>query len=177
MLHIVESTDVTDLYKDEDSFAAFVHFVLSSTIRKSTWRLGRNKKMISQLFTIHDEALALLLLENSSEGWRDVANGVAVDKRNLKTKYTCKGKSVHSDGGRGWTDNGMRRFSALTDIVRQSRSNGQRVEIEARLKRAYTLKTGYVQGGHEDDSEDEGDDEQGASVRREPVYVDTGIPI
>jgi hypothetical protein len=32
--------NLAGLYQDEEAFAAFVHYALSNTIRKSSWRLG-----------------------------------------------------------------------------------------------------------------------------------------
>jgi hypothetical protein len=70
MLSYVED-DIAALYEDEEAFSAFVHFALSTTIKKSAWRLGRNKKLVSLLFTKYDEALALLILENNCEGIKE----------------------------------------------------------------------------------------------------------
>jgi hypothetical protein len=37
--------NLADLFHDQEAFAAFVHYALSTTtIKKSSWRLGRNKK-------------------------------------------------------------------------------------------------------------------------------------
>lgn len=75
------------------------------TIKKSAWRLGRNKKLVSLLFTKYDEALALLILENNCDGIIKIVETVSGDRRTIKTKYTCKG-FTESKGGRGWTEEG-----------------------------------------------------------------------
>jgi hypothetical protein len=111
MLSYIEG-DMAELYEDEEAFAAFVHFTLSTTtIKKSAWRLGRNKTIVSLLFTKYDEALALLILENNCEGIKEIAEGGAGERRTtIKTKYTCKGFKESNKGGRGWTEEGMLRF-------------------------------------------------------------------
>jgi hypothetical protein len=57
-----------------------------NTIRKLSWRLGQNKTFVSQLFTKYDEALALLILENNCAGITDIVEGVAADRKNIKTR-------------------------------------------------------------------------------------------
>ncbi len=170
--------NVADLYQDEGAFAAFVHYALSTTIKKSSWRLGRNKKLVSHLFTKYDEALALLILENNCTGIQDIANGVPVDKKKIKTKYTCEGKLKQSDGGCGWTKEAMRRVTEFTGIVEASRENGRRVGLEMKIKVAYLVTRARAE---EDEDDEEDDEEEGGRhwgrVRHEPVYVCTGIPI
>jgi hypothetical protein len=91
VLSFIEEDDVKGLFLDEATFASFVYNCLSTTIKKGTWRLGRNKKLVSELFTPCDEALALLILENNANGIRDlIANGRPDNKKKIKTKYTCR---------------------------------------------------------------------------------------
>jgi hypothetical protein len=91
VLSFIEEEDVKGLFLDEPAFASFVYNCLSTTIKKGTWRLGRNKKLVSELFTPCDEALALLILENNANGIRDlIANGRPDNKKKIKTKYTCR---------------------------------------------------------------------------------------
>lgn len=175
MSYIAE--DLAGLYQDEEAFAAFVHYALSNTIRKSSWRLGRNKTFVSQLFTKYDEALALLILENNCAGITDIVEGVAADKKTIKTRYTCRGFKK-SDGGRGWTEEGMMRFSELAEIVESSRRHGLRADIERRIKESYLVKRKVDDSDGEDD--DDGEDAGrtgGTRVRRARVFVCTGIPI
>jgi hypothetical protein len=170
--------DIADLYaEDEEAFAAFAHYALSTTIKKSAWMLGRNKKLVSLLFTKYDEALALLLLENNCAGIKEVAEGDPGIRRTIKTKYTCKG-SKKSDGGCGWTEEGMEQFNEIQGIVEQSRNHGRRDGMERRIKEAYLVKRKsacHEEGNDEEDAED-GGPPRGA-VRRERVIVCTGIPI
>jgi hypothetical protein len=104
MLSYVEG-DIAELYEDEEAFAAFVHFALSTTtIKKSAWRLGWNKKLVSSLlFTKYDKALAVLILENNCDGIKEIVEGVSGERRTIKTKYTCKGFKESNKGGRSWT--------------------------------------------------------------------------
>jgi hypothetical protein len=180
--------NVKDLYSDEDAFASFIFYCLSTTIKKGTWRVGRNKKLVSQLFTPYDEALALLILENNCAGIKDlVANGTPADKKKkIATKYTCRGQfkkggdggsvKKKADGGHGWTKAGMRRFVELTRIVKDSRANSHRVALELRIKDSYVIKRSSESGGNNNGDEDE-EDEDEDDDDSEPVFVCTGIPI
>lgn len=174
------------LYSDEEAFASFVYNCLSTTIRKGAWRIGRNKKLVSQLFTPYDEALALLIVENNCIGIKEfLANGPPADRKKtkIKTKYTCKGtfkragdgtRVKKGDGGHGWTKAGMRRFVELTQIVEESRGCGRRMILEQRIKDSYVIRRAGV--AEEDDIEDDDADEDEDSDS-EPVNVCTGIPI
>jgi hypothetical protein len=176
MLSYVEG-DMAELYEDEGAFAAFVHFALSTTIKKSAWRLGRNKKLVSLLFTKYDEALALLILENNCEGIKEIAEGVgAGERRTIKTKYTCKGFKESNKGGRGWTEEGMLRFCDIEAIVDQSRNHGRREGMERRIKEAYVVKRNNSRGEESDEEDDDGGRVRGR-MPRERLIVCTGIPI
>jgi hypothetical protein len=170
------ANDLPRIYQDEEAFAAFVHYALSHTIKKSSWRLGRNKTFVSQLFTKYDEALALLILENNSAGITDIVEGVATDKKTIKTRYTCRGFKK-SDGGRGWTEEGMMRFSELTEIVESSRSHGLRADIERRIKESYLVKRKVDDSDGDDDDDGNEAGRTGGRARRARVFVCTGIPI
>jgi hypothetical protein len=184
VLSYIEQGDVRGLFLDEEAFASFVFYCLSTTIKKGTWRLGRNKKLVSQLFTLYDEGLEVLIcLENNADGIRDlIANGRPDKKKKIKTKYTCKGyfkkgddgtlkknKKNKADGGQGWTKAGLRCYNEVTSIVKESRAGGQRAALEQRIKDLYIVKRSNV-GSDSDEDEDDNDD-------NEPVYVCTGIPI
>ena len=176
--------DVNDLYLDNEAFASFIYYCLSTTVKKGTWRVGRNKRLVSHLFTPYDEALALLILENNCVGLRDiVTNGPPTDKKKkIKTKYTCKGqfkkggdggRLKKADGGRGWIKAGMRRFVDLTKIVEESRARQHRMAMELQIKQSYVIKRATTTGGDEGDDADDYDDDSDS----EPVIVCTGIPI
>ena len=183
VLSIIDN-DVKEIYSDEGAFASFIYYCLSTTIKRGTWRVGRNKKLVSLLFTPYDEALALLILENNCIGIKDlVANGPPADKKKkIKTKYTCKGNArkgdsgghgKKADGGHGWTKAGMRRFVELTKVVEDSRAHGKRMSLEQRIKDSYVMRRTNG-GGDEEDDDDDDDDYDSDS---EPVIVCTGIPI
>jgi hypothetical protein len=186
ILNVLNSLDdkVKDMYNDEDTFASFVFYCLSTTIKKGTWRVGQNKKLVSHLFTPYDEALALLILENNCDGIKEIVANIdsTYKKRKIKTKYTCKGSFKKggdfkkADGGQGWTKEGLRRFVELTRIVEESRAtNGRCKTIELKIKDSYIIKRSSDMGQNDNIDEDHGED--GNESDSEPVYVCTGIPI
>jgi hypothetical protein len=155
--------NLSDLFNDQEAFAAFVHYALSTTIKKSSWRLGRNKKLVSQLFTKYDEALALLILENNCAGIKEIVEKGAADKKTIKTKYTCRGFKK-SDGGRGWTERGMMRFSEIVELVECARNHVARADNERKIKESYLVKR---QNNDSDSADDDSDDEAGMLQGRE----------
>ena len=174
------------MYNDEDAFASFVFYCLSMTIKKGTWRVSQNKKLVSHLFTPYDETLALLILENNCDGLKDlVANGASADKKKkIETKYTCKrsfkkggdgGHVKKADGGQGWMKAGMRWFIELTRIIEELRVNGHHKMIELKIKDSYIIKRSSDMGENNNVDEDQEEDEDESNS--EPVYVCTGIPI
>ena len=188
VLSFVEEDDVKGLFLDEEAFASFVYYCLSTTIKKGTWRIGRNKKIVSQLFTPYVEGLALVLLENNAEGIRDIlANGRPDKKKKIKTKYTCKGffqksqgdtvkrrRKNKPDGGQGWNKAGMKCFFQVTELVKESRESARRKSLEQTIKQSYVIQRSSGDWSSDDDevdrdSEDDSDDES--------VYICTGIPI
>ena len=87
---------VLDLFNDDDYFVSLVHVALSAVIRNQLLGdLGEMESLTFQHLIIHDQALALLLLEDDSEGWIDtIVNALQL----IKDKCTCKnGKLNTSD--------------------------------------------------------------------------------
>ena len=153
-----------------------MHYLIHS---KSSWRLGRIKTFVSQLFTKYDEALALLILENNCAGIIDIVEEVAADKKTINTRYTCRGFKK-SDGGQGWTEEGMMRFSELAEIVESSRRHGLRADIERRIKESYLVKRKVddTSDGEDDNDGEDAGRTGGTRARRARVFVCTGgIPI
>jgi hypothetical protein len=92
--HISIEVGYKGLFLDDEAFASFVYYCLLTTIKKGTWRIGRNKKLVSQLFTPYDEGLALVLLENNAEGIRDkLAIGRPDKKKRSRQSILVRGSS------------------------------------------------------------------------------------
>jgi len=131
---------------NEEAYTVFFDLFVPCATKKTSWDRRLAKAMIDQetskrqsLCTISDEAFALLLLENSSARWLDIfANhkGPVMQRRGVKqrgfqsdvpTLYTRGGikydKTDKTQAVKGWSDEGIARFNALFDQVKQDRAN------------------------------------------------------
>jgi hypothetical protein len=92
----------------------------------------------SELLSVGQEALGLLLLENYREPWKQLMEYMKQDESTVpsnvelaKAKYTNLGQKKMP-----WKSEGMQRYNQLHEEVRQDRllSEGQRFEIEFKNK-------------------------------------------
>lgn len=93
---------------------------------------------ISKIFTVTDEAYALLMVENYFERWVDIAkskksNAEGEDsqesgierssKRKVGAKYT---KSANGNIHAGWEEEGIKRFNDIANIIQRQRNDNIR---------------------------------------------------
>jgi len=128
--------------ENPDSFFLFCDNFLSRIVGISVWKEGCQKKKVSEMATISDEAFALLLMENYWDYWanlnlQDYKSEVVYDTgSNKKIKRTANwGKYTKiAYGARrygGWTSSGLLRFNELFHQVKADRlKNGDVVEEE-----------------------------------------------
>jgi hypothetical protein len=97
------------------------------------------------LFTVSDEAFALLLLENSFDRWQDIyqlRKGEVTPKRGQKrrefesdvpTRYTKGGivydKTVKNNDPKGWSAEGIKRYNELYATVKEDRKTNKTLTI------------------------------------------------
>jgi hypothetical protein len=130
---------------DSEAFKFFCNHLLQNVIGKVEWRTNKAASKIIHMATPSDEAFALLLLENSEERWRDM-----YVKRNMKSsevlaKYTNAGdksKKRHSCKFQGWSNDGLKRFNQLLDIVIANRISNMLWEDEFLQERASIFSAG-----------------------------------
>lgn len=141
---------------------------------------------LSEIATPSDEALGLLLLENSEVKWsfevgtdtKDGSNEKDVD--GVKTKYTSVGKYSAQKKGYtkrygGWREDGIQRFNDILDMVKADRiKNGEWFDVvmnerwrvdSSKSKENEVPKSGELKAGNDlfdDDSDD--DEEQEATI-------------
>eukprot|EP00978_Attheya_sp_CCMP212_P025946 scaffold84441_cov30-Attheya_sp.AAC.1 len=130
-----ENTDI------EDIEALYIYFdvVVASQLKSVDWKGSNKYQLVSDLCTESDEAMGLLMLENSWDKWmEDFANEMkgeitTGDKRKQKgrdrhrTKYTIQGKMKGAKGS-GWTEEGKVRFNQFFDKVEGDRMNFKQSE-------------------------------------------------
>ena len=80
-----------DLLKTRDdvggAYTLFCDHFLQCVVRRRNWRAGIEDKEVQKVATVTDEALGLLLLENSWDKWVDMAVN-RIGKSNMDSKYT-----------------------------------------------------------------------------------------
>jgi hypothetical protein len=122
--------------EDINAFHAFVILCLRHTIGVMTWKLKHRKVEISELFSISDEALALVILENNAQLWKDKARGaIPLTDKAKGGRYMKKSKngSVRKD----WSDEGMERFNEVFCQVRELRLTSLSATNERTLKASW----------------------------------------
>ena len=131
-----------DRKADFDAWYWFVDRMLSAINPEKT-RFGRTNQerrkssLIGTVFTVSDEAFALLLLYNYEGYWRQTEqlkrDGVTKDE--MRASKTVRARYTTSHGGRsrlGWSDEGIKKYNELYDMVHSLRENdmsGQQCDV------------------------------------------------
>jgi hypothetical protein len=153
-------TEFLEGRKNEEAYTVFFdHFVPCAT-KKTVWDLRLEKTQtnhgqakINCLRSVSDEAIALLLLENSFERWLDLFTnhkGPVMQQRGVKqhefqsdipTLYTRGGikynKTSVTQLVKGWSAEGILHFNRLFDLVKRDRAENpdfERCWLAARQK-------------------------------------------
>ena len=130
-----------------ESYIFFCENFLKCVVGAQSFSKGwKRAGSISEIATLSDEALALLLLENSNYRWINLHQkkkmGEEVAENELvKPLYTAAGKHKQQKGFTkrygGWKNDGIERFNELLDMVRADRlKNGVWFDeiVSARIK-------------------------------------------
>ena len=183
-IHIFQETmDKIFTYEFEesnDSSMNTLHFFFAEHFFKSVvglkvWKKEMTKKKLSSIMSVSDEALVYLIYENNRYVWMKQIETNNYKKCNVKPKYTAeRGGNVLNNG---WTREGLIRYNALVQMVKNERKLIARKEYEEKYL-AYNKKTKvtkdtdvnknkealvtivpYVDSSTDEESEDDGSDE------------------
>jgi hypothetical protein len=165
-------------------------FVIDNFVKDANAK-GYNRHVVtgamqpSELLSVGQEALGLLLLENYREPWKQLVeymkqgeSTVPSNVKPAKAKYTNPGQKRMP-----WKSEGMQRYNQLHEEVRQDRlsSEGQRFEIEfknkmkqeagmARSRKRKTIQSVNVAAVHELDDVSSDDDSSQRSRQTGSTY-------
>lgn len=115
-----------------NEFKMIVSVAFPPMVSCKHWKRNRGELEVSNLLTVSDESLALIVLENNHEEWIDLAMGKELDKKKRKTKYTHAGQ--RKDGTRkGWSLEGRKRFNMIFTAIKTKRDRAMSREREERL--------------------------------------------
>ena len=148
--------------KNEEAYTVFFERFVPSATMKTSWdrrittATANGKNQQESLCTINDEAFALLLLENSYDRWLNIFStneGAVMQRRGVKqrafqsdtpTLYTRGGikydKTDVTQSVKGWSDNGIKRFNALFEQVKQDRATNPEFERSWLVERKSALE-------------------------------------
>ena len=104
--------------EDRNAFHAFTILCLRHTVGVMTWKLRHHNTRISDIFSVSDEALALVILENNALIWRNKAYGITATDTTPRYMKRAKDGNVRKE----WSDEGKRRFNDIFLQVRELRS-------------------------------------------------------
>jgi len=141
--------------QENESYIFFCENYLKSVVGLQAFNRKWNYCLkLSEVATASDEALGLLLLENSEYRWQQEyeirEKGGDLNKASLaKTKYTSVGQQKDQKKGftkrfGGWREEGIKQFNALFDMVKEDRmKNG--AWFDEIMKRRSQMKGGAIQ--------------------------------
>ena len=135
-----------------NEFKMIVSVSFPPMVSSKHWKRNKGELEVSNLLTVSDESLALIVLENNYEEWIETAMGKDIDKSNRKTKYTHGGQR-HDGTRKGWSLEGRKRFNIIFTTIKTERDRKQSKDREEKL-----LQEWKNEGGKKKDSKD-GDNE------------------
>ena len=142
-----------DLY---DEFETFVNFCLVHLVTSMDWRYNACNNVISDIFTVTDEAFCILLLENNLVDYQKAAEKKRkISRKESQPRYTQGGISMSNI--KGWDRKGIKRFNKLVQGIQRNRSTETSKEMEMQLKDHYMDMCGKKNspsGAEGDDSDD-----------------------
>ena len=147
-----------DMRKNENHelFQAFVEYCLIHSISSMNWRTKCYNTTVSKMFTVADEAMAILLLENNAKDLKlikDTRRKIPRKQQNSKfTKIDKEGDSGESF--QGWHKKGIKRYNELFKIIKESRKLSSSIELESKLLTKFSNIKGKVYREDEEIQED-----------------------
>lgn len=118
-----------DLRMNEDVFGVFCDEILRCVVGKLVWRERVCNELVSEIATPSDEALALLILENSWDRWEQIYEvGGDHKKATITAKWTSDPQ--YATPFSGWNLEGRERFNELRQLVISDRKGTYCSEVE-----------------------------------------------
>jgi hypothetical protein len=103
---------------NKEIYTWFYDHVLSHVSGRKNWKKFEWTLLGTKMATVSDEAMALLLLDNSWKRWKDKAEGKSKDEWEAP-KYTLTEKG--SNTTKKWSAKGMERYNELYEDIKVER--------------------------------------------------------
>ena len=120
--------------KDKDILRSFVHYALRHMIPINVWIQSKQNMKISHIFSIHDEAFAILVLMNNWKVWEAMAKGEKRTRgaRTTDTLFTNKKCSINNVEmyTKGWSNDGLKEFNIILRYLISVRNKKEQKDME-----------------------------------------------
>lgn len=131
--------------EDSVAYELFCEEILPCIVGKTIWDKERAVKEILKIASATDEAWGLLLLENSWDLWKKMAEsedaGEKLDKKNRpSTKWTSTAMSAGKY--EGWGDDGIPRYNTLVKAAKEDRAKNSKFDETFLRKRKLEKEAG-----------------------------------
>ena len=155
--------DIRTNYDNMSLFKTFVNLCLIHFTTSISWRYKACDSVISDIFTVTDEALCILFLENNADDYvRVYQEKKKIDRKESRPKYT-KVDNVQKKF-KGWDRKAIKRFNEIVMCVKRNRDSSESKKIEEELRMRYKQIAGRdgdcLDGHNGDDESDESDHEE-----------------
>ena len=102
---------------DKEIFRSFVHYVLKYMVPINTWNGSKESVKLSYIFTIHDEAFAILTMMNNWNVWEMMAKGEKRGRGSESNTLFTNVKMITNTGieikMKGWSNEGLKEFNQI----------------------------------------------------------------
>lgn len=139
---------------DINAFHAFCVLCLRHTVGVMTWKMQHRRKAISEFFSVTDEALALVILENNAQVWKTMAQGnetASVVNKGGRYMKKAKDGSVRKE----WSEAGKARFNDVCSQVHDLRLTSLSATNEKTLRGLWNQSSRRNQGRRETTTDDD----------------------
>ena len=155
--------DIRTNYDNMSLFKTFVNLCLIHFTTSISWRYKACDSVISDIFTVTDEALCILFLENNADDYvRVYQEKKKIDRKESRPKYT-KVDNVQKKF-KGWDRKAIKRFNEIVMCVKRNRDSSESKKIEEELRLRYKQIAGRdgdcLDGRIGNDDSDESENEE-----------------
>lgn len=122
---------------DKDVLKSFTHYALRHMVPIHVWNGSKDRMRISHIFSIHDEAFAILVMMNNWKVWESMAlgekrtrGGKTTDTLFTNKLYVCNDVKVNV---KGWSNDGLKEFNVTLRYLMTVRNKPNMKQIEEEL--------------------------------------------
>ena len=144
--------------KNKNVMDAFVTYALKNTVPYQIWVGSKSEICVRKIFSIYDEAFALLVIMNNWKEWEyliGLGKDIRKDRRESRTLFTNKYIDIVEDGDgrgiraginygkkkkiqiKGWNEDGIEEYNNILRYLSTVRNDVDHIEVEEQLLARY----------------------------------------